>query len=115
MTRRWFDWSLGSSQSRRRRKARPALASLAARLGERSLRFEAVEERLYLTHAAPVLNPAGTPAFTNIQENVPVGSNPGQNAGQTVSSLLGAAKGDGSNNDVKCLRGCQKTHVTEIQ
>ena len=76
-----------------RRDARPAAKRRGSKVGSgaasqtgrlRPLALEAMEGRLMLTHAAPVLDSAGTPAFTAIVENMPLAAN----IGSTVSDML---------------------------
>jgi hypothetical protein len=84
MTRRSFNWLFTSSKPRRKQARRPlAIEGLSAAYG-RTLRLEAVEPRMLLTHAAPVLNAADGAMFSSITENISVGSN----TGETVGAML---------------------------
>lgn len=80
-----FNWPFTSAKRRarcaRRNRAKGRMLDL---LGPRTLRLEAVEPRLLLSHTAPMLNANDTPGFYALPENVPIASN----AGQSLSTML---------------------------
>jgi len=89
-THQYRRFGISSAKGRRRgsrRMMRMAPRILSALGGAyRELRFEVVEERTLLTHAAPLMNTADLPAFAQVAENLPIASNTGSTVGAMLAS-----------------------------
>lgn len=86
MMMNYFRWPFTATK-RRARCARRSRSKdrLLAHSRPRTLRLEAAEPRLLLSHTAPLLNSSGTAVFSSVSESAPVSSN---NSTISISSLL---------------------------